>query len=68
MKPLHISEPRCAGRDTKLNPTICPNRSSCQRHTQLELDRAMGLDGNKSIKVMSLPYVPGQQCHYRIKT
>lgn len=67
MKPLHLTEPRCAGRDLKSTPTICPVRSQCQRNRQMQIDEDMGLTGHKDIRVMSLPYVPGQACHYRIR-
>jgi hypothetical protein len=65
MKVLHITEPRCAGRDLKIVPTICPQRSSCHRHLQLDIDRQIGV---MAPKVMNLPYVAGQACHYRLKT
>jgi len=64
MKPLHINEPRCAGRDNKDITRICSRRELCHRHKQLDVDRDMGLTGNKQIKVLNLPYVPGQDCHY----
>lgn len=67
MKLLHINEPRCAGRDTKLNPTICPGRTTCARHRQMEIDRQMGLDALSGIKVMNLPYIPGKECTFREK-
>ena len=67
MKQLHISEPRCSGRDTKPNPTICPLRNTCRRHMQVEFDIQLGIAGTNGIKVMALPYVPGQACHYRLK-
>lgn len=67
MKVLHITEPRCAGRELKIVPVICPVRNTCQRHQQIELDRQLGIEG-KHIKVLNLPYVPGQPCHYRLRT
>ena len=64
MKLLHITEPRCAGRDPKSN-TICGARHGCLRHTQMDTDRKLGIDGFHSIRVMALPYVAGQDCHYQ---
>lgn len=64
MKLLHIQEPRCAGRDAKTS-SICPARASCLRHTQLDIDRQLGIHTLAGIKVLSLPYVQGQACHYR---
>lgn len=67
MKLLHIQEPRCAGRDTKTN-NICPGRASCLRHAHLDVDRQLGINTLAGIKVLSLPYVQGQACHYRRST
>lgn len=64
MKLLNINEPRCAGRDPKSNK-ICPSRASCLRHAHLDLDRQLGINTLPIIKVLSLPYVQGQECHYR---
>ncbi len=64
---LHIHEARCAGRGVKANPTICPQRDACGRHRQLEVDRKLGIDqALPNIKVYSLPYVRGQDCHFFI--
>ena len=64
MKPLHINEPRCAGRDVKQTSNICPRRDDCARHKQMAIDREMGLGGQKNIKVYSLPFVKGLECNY----
>lgn len=67
MKLLHIYESRCAGRDTKPNPTICSERQSCLRHTQMTKDREMGLESLKIIKVMTLPRVGTHACNYHLR-
>jgi hypothetical protein len=64
MKNLHITEPRCAGTDHKVVPTICPQRDSCQRHKQIELDRQLGLPPTIQFTVLSLPRVGRHDCHY----
>lgn len=61
---LHIKEARCSGREAKANPTICPRRDTCGRHRQLEADRKLGIESLPQIKVYSLPYVRGQECHF----
>lgn len=66
MNLLHIKEPRCAGRDPKLNGNICPVRLDCGRHRQLAIDRKLGIDQLSGIQVMNLPYVPGNQCRYHV--
>lgn len=65
MKLLHIQESRCAGRDAKTS-NICPARASCLRYTHLNVDRQLGINTLAGIKVLSLPYVKGQACHYRL--
>lgn len=62
--PLHIKEARCSGRESKANPVICPNRNDCGRHRQIDMDRKLGIDTLPTIKVYSLPYVKGQECHF----
>lgn len=65
---LHITEPRCAGRSTNIKADICPHRDSCSRHTQLEVDRTLGIDKACKLQVMNLPYVKGHRCQYRIQS
>lgn len=64
MKLLPINEARCAGRDLKVNPTICSDRDRCLRHKQMETDRKMGLQSYAGIKVFGLPRVGRNDCHY----
>lgn len=68
MKTLHLDQARCHGRDTKSGGAICQYRNTCQRHLQLELDKQIGISGDKRLTVMNLPFVPGQDCHYRLRT
>lgn len=37
------------------------------RHKQMEIDRQMGLESYKGIRVYSLPRVGRNDCHYRIE-
>lgn len=64
MKNLPISEARCSGTDHKLPATICPQRNSCHRHLQLELDRQLELPSTVLVKVLSLPRVGKHDCHF----
>lgn len=64
---LHIQEPRCAGREAKTIPIICPRRDSCARHRQMDTDRKLGIESLQQIKVYTLPYVRGQDCHFFVQ-
>ena len=67
MKNLHVSEPRCHGRDLKVPPAICPERATCQRNAQLQADRDLGITGMPIVKVMNLPRVGALACTYLLK-
>lgn len=64
MKNIPVSTPRCRGYDGKTGET-CRIRDRCARHLQLARDRDLSLPEG-SVKIMSLPYVPGSGCHYRM--
>ncbi|HOW46108.1 MAG TPA: hypothetical protein P5305_01470 [Rubrivivax sp.] len=68
MRNLPIDAKRCRGADEKFNPTICPARSRCQRHVQLELDRQLCLppEVTVNIRAMVYPIVGNNTCHFWI--
>lgn len=67
MKLLQITEARCAGRSVDATPKICPERDSCLRHKQMSVDRQMGLESYRGIRVYSLPRIGKNECHFRIQ-
>lgn len=66
MRPLHPHENRCLGRDPKRVGSECPQRDTCRRHLQLEIDRLPGSVPRDGAITMRLPRVGKLACHYRL--
>lgn len=64
VKNLPLHEPRCRGSDPRTSAN-CSQRNACARHRQLARDRDLELPEYVTVKVMNLPYVPGNACTYQ---